>query len=379
VNPAPLQALAQRLADDALAGRTQLGETATVPVSRYLSAEWLAREVEHLFRAQPLVLAHASEVREPGTVLRHDALGVPLLLVRDRDGALHGVINVCRHRGMRLVEEPRCTRSTLVCPYHGWTYALDGALRHIPHAEYFEGMDVAGLRLARFPVAERGGLVWGVARAGAMFDADAWAGDVAADLDFFGVPQAAVYRRTDVVRQCNWKLVIEAFLEAYHIRVLHRNTIYPFFVDACAVSESIGAHLRSAAARRRIGQAHTLPPERWDLRELCTFTHFVFPNTVLIFHPDYTSLISLYPVAPDRTRWVHTMLVPAERHTPDWAPHWEKTFELIEQGVFQAEDLYAAEGMQAGFASGANEVVHFGKLEFLLGRFHRQIDAALNP
>jgi Rieske 2Fe-2S family protein len=374
VSREPLQALAERLAAHAFAGSTQEGACATsIPVERYLDEAWLARERQHLFRAQPLVLAHASELAEPGTIVRHDALGVPLLLVRDREGELHGLFNVCRHRGMRLVTDERCTRPTLACPYHGWTYDLDGKLRHIPYPESFAELKPADLQLARFPVAERGGLIWGLATAGTSFDVEAWAGGIAPDLAFFGVPDAIVWRRTDVVRQCNWKLVIEAFLEAYHIRVLHRNTIYPFFVDACAVSEQIGAHLRSVAARRRIEEARALPPERWDLRELCTFTHFVFPNTVLIFHPDYASLITLYPLAPDRTRWVHSMLVPRARNTPDDSAHWDKTFDLIERGVFQSEDLFAAEGIQAGLASGANRELHFGRLEFLLDRFHRQI------
>lgn len=218
--------------------------------------------------------------------------------------------------------------------------------------------------------------MFGLAQPGAAMDLDAWLGGLDGELEFLGTADSVIYRRLDVVRQCNWKLVIEAFLEAYHIRVLHRDTIYPFFLDSAAASEQVGLHLRSVAARRRLLEDGA-PAQAWDLRERCTFTHFLFPNTVLIFHPDYTSLISLYPLAPDRTRWVHTMLVPAARNTPDWAPHWEKSFNLIEQGVFQKEDLYAAEGVQAGFASGANAQLTFGRLEYLLGHFHRTIDAEL--
>ena len=375
-NPPALQRLAERLAADVAAQRMQLGECGTAPVSRYLTEDWLAQERAKLFRAKPVILAHASELPESGACLRHDALGVPLLLTRDKNGALHGFLNVCRHRGMRLMEDNTCVRKTLVCPYHGWTYELSGQLRHVPHAEVFDGLDAAKQGLREIPVAERAGLIWGIAQPDATMDLDAWLGPIADELEFFGLGDAAIYRRTDVVRNCNWKLVIEAFLEAYHIRVLHRDTIYRFFLDSAAASDLVPPHVRSVAARRRITEAAGAP-EHWDLRELCTFTYFVFPNSVFIFHPDYSSLITLYPLAPNRTRWVHSMLVPAALNTEEHRPHWEKTYELIEQGVFQREDLFAAEGIQAGMDSGANDTLRFGQLEFLLTQFHRSIEQEL--
>lgn len=371
MNPPALQALAEKLAADVAAQRCQTGEPGSAPVERYLSTDWLAREREKLFLSKPLILAHASEL-PPGGVLRHDALGLPLLLTRDAAGKVHGFLNVCRHRGMRLVDEAACARKTLVCPYHGWTYELDGKLRHIPHPEFFPQ---GGAGLTEIPVAERAGLVWGIARPGASLDLDAWLGPLPEELDFF-LKGSAVFRRVEVTRACNWKLIIEAFLEAYHIRVLHRDTIYPFFLDSAAASEQVGMHIRSAAARRAIAEAANIPKAQWNLRELCTFTYFLFPNTVFIFHPDYNSLITLYPQAPDRVRWVHHMLVP-QAELESGRAHWDKSFDLIENGVFQSEDLYAAEGIQAGLASGANARLNFGRLEFHLGNLHHAIEREL--
>lgn len=394
MNPPVLQALAEKLAGDVAAQCYQIGEPATAPVERYLSADWLARERGRLFLSKPLVLAHASELPAPGAVLRHDALGLPLLLTRDAQGRAHGFLNVCRHRGMRLVEEGSCSRKTLVCPYHGWTYELDGCLRHIPHPEFFPNLvpspsgqgervrvrgpegDAGTTRLVSIPVEQRAGLIWGIAQPGAKLNLDEYLGPLPEELEFFGLNGAAVFRRTDVVRRCNWKLIIEAFLEAYHIRVLHRDTIYRFFLDSAAASEHVGPHIRSVAARRAISEAANIPRAQWNLRELCTFTYFLFPNTVFIFHPDYSSLITLYPLAPDSVRWVHRMLVPKAELEPR-REHWEKSFELIENGVFQGEDLFASEGIQAGMASGANTHLNFGRLEFLLGHLHRTIQREL--
>ena len=106
---------------------------------------------------------------------------------------------------------------------------------------------------------------------------------------------------------------------------------------------------------------------------LATPSQVIFPNTITIFHPDYLSLITVYPAGPERFGWTHRMLIPADKATPDWAPHWEKTFELIEKGVFQKEDIACAIGIQKGMASGANRFVTAGRAEQGVGWFHDEI------
>jgi phenylpropionate dioxygenase-like ring-hydroxylating dioxygenase large terminal subunit len=375
---ASLRELAERLSQRLRTGERRQGESlGRIPVAHYLDPAWFAREREALFRDTPLCVAHASELVEPGSVRRFDASGTPLLLVRDAAGALHGLLNVCRHRGMRLVEEAACSRRSLSCPYHGWTYALDGRLRHIPLAETFDGLDPAHLDLVRVPVAERGGMVWCLPRPGASFDADAWLGPLIGDLEWAAVPDSVVFRRFESERACNWKLVVEAFIEVYHLRVLHRDSLYPFFLDSQAEWDLYGPHLRMVVARRRGESEPAWSEHPKEVRHRWTFNHLVFPNLILVMHPDYVSAISLWPLAPDRTRWSHAMLIPRAKSGPDWTPHWEKTMALLEQTVFQKEDLYAAEGIQQGLASGANTHMNLGRLECLLGEFHRQVGAAV--
>ena len=101
-----------------------------------------------------------------------------------------------------------------------------------------------------------------------------------------------------------------------------------------------------------------------------TPTNVIFPNAIHIFHPDYLSVITLHPVAAGRLRWIHRMLIPKEKTTPDWLPHWQKTFRLIEEGVFQKEDIACAVGIQSGFASGANTHLVIGRAEQGVGWFH---------
>ncbi|MBI3770720.1 MAG: aromatic ring-hydroxylating dioxygenase subunit alpha [Deltaproteobacteria bacterium] len=352
----------------------------TLPVSHYCSDERLARERETLFRRYPIVVAHASELDAPGSCLRHDALGVPLLLVRGEDSRVRCFLNVCRHRGMRLVsEDGACRRKALVCPYHGWTYGLDGTLLHVPHAEAFPELRPETRGLVSVALESRHGLLWVRPTPGPALDLDTFLGPIADDLESFALSTHVVYRRIDTVRRANWKLVIDAFLEAYHIRVLHRDTIYRFFLDARAVSDFVGPHVRSLAARRAAKALVGTPPSAWDLREHFTFTHFVFPNSVFIFHPDYVSHITVFPVDADHVRWVHAMLVPSAVATEDRRPHWDRTLALIEETVFQREDLFAAEGIQTGLRSGANQSVTFGRLESALHHFHATIERSLAP
>jgi phenylpropionate dioxygenase-like ring-hydroxylating dioxygenase large terminal subunit len=371
--PATLARLAEKLAGNVARGTPERGEPARLAVARYLDPARLAAEVD-LMRRGPVILGHASEL-PPGSRLAVERLGLPLLLSRDARGQVFGHYNVCRHRGMRLAEPGTAGCRNLVCPYHGWTYGLDGRLSGLPHRDAFDELP-EGLRA--FPLLERHGLLWGwpaLEGREPPQDLGGWLDGIGAELDWFGLPDAALFRRVEMEKRCNWKLIVEAFLEGYHIRTLHRDTISPFFFDATAVSERAGAHFRSAAARKRM--AERSPGAALDLRLDCTFTHTLFPNTILIFHPDYASLITLWPQAPDRVTWSHALLVPAAQLSEELRPHWEKSFALIEEGVFQKEDLYACEGIQAGLASGANTHLHAGRLEYMLGQLHAEWDRQL--
>ncbi len=377
---ADLLRLAERLMAHVRDDRLELAaESSVLPVANYFAPERLARERATLFRRYPIAIAAASELAATGDCVRRDVLGLPLVLVRDEEGRARCFLNVCRHRGMRLVgDEAPCRKKAFVCPYHGWTYGLDGALRHVPHAEAFPDLEAEGRGLVAVPVASRHGLLWVHPTPGAALDLDAFLGTIGDDLASFDLAGHVLHRRIDTLRRANWKLVIDAFLEAYHIRVLHRDTIYRFFLDARAVSDFVGPHVRSVAARRAATTSATRPPASWDLREDFTFTHFVFPNSVFIFHPDYVSHIAVFPAEVDQVRWVHSMLIPAAEATPERDAHWERTLALIEETVFQREDLFAAEGIQAGLCSGANEGLLLGRLEGSVRHFHATIERALD-
>ncbi len=350
-----------------------------IPVERYFSPELWRAEVRGLFRPLPLIAAHSSELAA-GHVLAHDAYGVPLLIARDGDGAVRAFLNVCRHRGMRLVAPGPAARElgSVVCPYHGWTYKLSGELRHMPHADAFDRCEPGGRARVALPSEERHGLVWVVPEPGGTLELDGWLGGLDGELPFYEIDRLQLFRTIEAEYPANWKLIIDAFLEPYHIRVLHRDTIYPFFCDGITAALRFGPHTASLVARRAAqewaAQADAPPPGTLaELRKLASPTHFIFPNTVTIFHPDYLSLITLYPTGPETLRWTHRMLIPRDKCTPDWLPHWEKTLQLIDRGVFEKEDIHCAVQTQRGLASGANRHLTAGRMEQGLAWFHENV------
>src|SRR3569623_1838450 len=160
--PAATAAQLERIREQVLTQKPHWGDAETrIPVERYFAPDIWQGEVARLFRPLPLIAAHSSELA-PGQVLAHDSYGVPMLLSRDSEGIVRAFLNVCRHRGMRLVESAQCaqTQASMVCPYHGWTYMLDGRLRHMLHAEAFERCAEGARDLVALPCAERHGLVW---------------------------------------------------------------------------------------------------------------------------------------------------------------------------------------------------------------------------
>lgn len=383
--PPSIAAMLAQVRDQAARGAQDRGTVeARVPADRYFAPDWHARELATLFTDRPLVVAHASEIAA-GQARASDAFGMPLLLVRDEAGTLRAFLNVCRHRGMRLhpaAPDAQAKRS-FVCPYHGWTFRLDGTLRHMPYGDAFDAAAPGARDLVALPCEERHGFVWVLPRPGATLEVRDFLAGADDELAWFGIEGMTMFRTVETEYAANWKLIMDAFLEYYHIRVLHRDTIHPYFADGVAGCLRHGPHIAALVARRTALEPFDDPVERDALCRLVTPTYLLFPNTVLINHPDYLSAISVFPAGPTTHRWVHRMLIPATKATPDWTPHWEKTFRLLEQTVFEKEDVATAVAIQMGLAAGANTHMTFGRVERNVAWFHdevaRAVKAELRP
>lgn len=373
LRPTPGQlALAEAVRDGCSRETDVIG---SVPASRYTDPAHFALEKARLFDRLPQVLVPSALLPDPGMAVPHDATGRPLLITRDGEGRAHVFLNVCRHRGTRLVEggEVQCAKR-LVCPYHAWTYKLDGSLLALPRPETVPGMHKGDYGLVELPSLEAGGLIWFSPDADADFSD---AAKVSEDFTAFGMPDAHLFRRKIHTVKGNWKLIMDAFLESYHVTRLHANTIGPFFKDGITSGDAIGPHMRSAVGRLEEMEGVDLN-DMAQLRRVITFAYQLFPGTVIVPSPDYVNVMVLMPQAHDLTLVEDFMLIPEEPQTDKAKDHWERSWKLLDGGVFASEDFRAAELGQQGLESGAVKEITLGTLEGGIARFDAIVQDALN-
>ncbi len=363
--------LLERLRDQIVEERTPSSEVRQLPVNIFIDPERFAREHEKAFLARPVIVGHVSMIPEAGDHFTHDLLGKPLLIARDQDGEIRAFLNVCRHRGMRLVEAPgRKGAPSFVCPYHHWSYGMDGSLNYVPLRETFGDTDLSCHNLQTVRCEVHRGLIWVQLNDERPQVVSDWLGTIDFDLAAFDFASKVVMQQSTTLKKANWKLIIEAFQDGYHVTRLHKKTVGGFFLDSQAATESENEHIRSAVARKPFSEVLHDSPEQWDVRKHVSFSHFIFPNAITVLHPEYTSVLTLFPQSADETYVTHLFMANHEPKSKEEREHINRSFDLIENGVFQSEDYFVCEGIHAGLRSGANDYLLTGQHEQNLLVFH---------
>lgn len=336
----------------------------TSPVGRYESPERFAQERERLFARVPFIAAASADLAEPGAFMRTEFAGRPLLLTRDKDGAVHAFANVCRHRGARLVDEASGCRHRFSCPYHAWTYSNAGELLAVPHeAAGFPDLDKTTRGLKRYGATEAHGLIWVTLESGAAPDVDGWLAGLTEDFAGLDLGRHRVFASEELDLDVNWKILVEGGIEAYHFRVAHRKTIAPLFLDNLSSYRSFGPHLRSILPRSTLPELAPEARSDWAIRANANIVYSLMPTSQFLVQEDHVVWISQRPVAADRTVIRLAMLVPEDSEAPD--SYWQSNHEFTMRTL--REDFDLGESIQAGLG--------YGDEEFLFGRFEGALDS----
>jgi choline monooxygenase len=343
----------------------------TLPWSWYSDPAVLRLEQESIFERSWQYAAHTGEVAEPGSYVATRAGNLPVVVVRDRAGTLRAFVNVCRHRGS-IVCEGSGRRETLQCPYHAWTYGLDGSLLAAPRSEREPGFDTTELGLLPVEVDSWGPFVFVNPDPGASPLADCL-GELPALLaaDGLDVDGLVFQTRAETEYDANWKVCSENYLECYHCSVAHPSFSKAIDVapDAYSLETRPGLLSQFGPPRNGGGGVYDASGEigRGQF-------HFVFPNTAINVMPGRPNL-SIGPIVPltaDRTyRYLDYFFA------PDTDTAWIADYTELDNQV-GAEDRLLVERVHAGMRAG---VVDHGALlpvsERLIAEFQSLVASAI--
>ena len=344
------------------------------PVESYRSAARLEQELA-VFRSVPTPFCPSTALQKPGDFIARKSANTPLIVVRGLDGKIRAFKNACRHRGTQLVEGTGCA-GAFVCPYHGWSYGLDGALLGVPHEDGFPNLDKLANGLAEVTAIEKNGIVFIVQQ------------DPNIDQEQIhemlrGLPEVLksdqiIFEESETIVEANWKLHLESFLEGYHIKPAHKTTFFPFGYDNLNVIEFCGPHARVTFPFRRIETLKDSSLKTPDVSDKLTYVTHLFPNVILAELSHHYTLGIIEPLGVSRTKitsyYISKSTTEADKEIALKDAKRDLAFVM---GTGQQEDIAMVTGIQRSLHSDANETFTFGHFEPAIVNFHQQLSKRL--
>lgn len=349
--------------------------TWTVPVEVFSEAYHQAEQAQ-IFNRLPIVAAPAGLLPDNGTYVCREIYGREVLFSRDEQGEVHAFLNVCMHRGSRIVTDTEVHKGRLLsCPFHAWAYDLKGRCAAVPREETFKDIDKSRFGLPKLKCRELGGLIWLKLDPEADDDFSAVPEALVQDFAALGVPTMHLFATGVHDVAANWKLVMDTFQEGYHVVRLHAESLKGRFEDSVEMIGRLGYHLRRAAGRidyRRSmleGREQSLE----ELRKLVTFHYTLIPNAVMICSQIYVNLMVFVPVSATTCRVINYMLTDRPPANEKELDRFTRSHDLTDKLTF-LEDYAAAAYSQAGISTGALKEFTLCPLEQHVWSFHQTID-----
>ncbi len=393
--------LLMEIADNVLhrGSPSQPGPKNTLTLDRYFSQERFEKECVSVFRKTWLMIGRGASLGSVGSYFTAQVTGTPIIVIRQSEKKVQAFYNVCSHRGSALRRCKEGTLTKLDCPFHGWTYDLEGKLLNVTDRADFPGLDPNAKALQSIKTEEWGGFVW------VNLDPQArplleYLGEVAKELSDEGLESLVQVKSSSTQYRANWKLGVELFTEAYHSQVLHRYTVNPILDQSGTHLSQLGIHSRIILPRRRVtkvmrelGAKGLITPQllrealpsmvskgsralygegSWSLRALSNTSYGIFPNLIILLLPNSFMTMQFWPLDEKNCCYEFGIYAPK--------------VETYEQELFVAgriktwvdvsgEDTSNLEALQRGMESAVLTETTFGFQEQLIPKFHASIDA----
>ena len=345
----------------------------TLARNYFVSLEIFADEREKIFSKQWLVVGHQSQIAKAGDYLVAEVADESLIIARDQQGAIRGFYNVCRHRGTRLKEDVRGHASAIQCPYHAWTYGLDGRLIGAPHMDEVPGFDKSDYPLHPVNLAMWEGFIFvNLANSGPLtsilsqrerrnegefISLERWFAPLSEKFAHWNMSILRPAKRIEYDVRANWKLMFENYSECYHCPGVHptlsKISPYDSAENDLTKGPFLGGFMKinKGKSLTMSGNACALPVGKIEnLQQV--FYYSIFPNMLLSMHPEYVMVHQLWPQSPEWTLIVCDWFFhPSAFDRKDFKPNdaiefWDMT---------NKQDWHVCELSQQGIASRAYE------------------------
>jgi phenylpropionate dioxygenase-like ring-hydroxylating dioxygenase large terminal subunit len=372
------------------AARRPLERAVTFPARAYTDPAHYAFEVERILKRQWLSVGHVSQVPRPGDYFNLDLLGEPMVVVRGKDDAVRVLSRVCPHRGMDVnpTEYGRPGRGNarfLLCPYHFWSFDLDGRCKGAPEMQKAEGFSRKDVALRNFRAETWNGFVFVTFAAEDQLApvAEVYR-DMAGKLDAWQLGRLEVVAELEWDCPFNWKVIVENFAECYHHLGAHLKTFEPIFpartcwsdpehesftVAHLPLVERLADEVRGGESRLR---SFVDIPTLSEAQKVQWYVYVGHPAFLLFAAPDRVFWYRVLPDGPQRVKLLTTLLVlPEAKRMPDFAPRLEAEVEMLKG--FHNEDMEVCVAVQKGMNSSAYRPGRLSHLEVPIWHIQRYL------
>jgi phenylpropionate dioxygenase-like ring-hydroxylating dioxygenase large terminal subunit len=374
--------LCRRAIEHAARGTTDLApHVMRNDVRVYTDAAHFTLEQQKLFREMPIVVCLAADLPNPGSYRIFDDSGVPIFVIRGKDRVVRAFLNICRHRGSRLLRNDAGKVNLITCRFHGWSYNSQGKCAAVPQSACFGDLCESDTDLIPCPAAERQGLIFVKPTPNSTIDIDAHLGDFGAELRLLELDSVRPVIEGELRVACNWKYAFDTYFENYHFATLHRDSIGTLFLNNLCLFDEWGLHHRLMFPPKEVKEWSKHPESEWPIETINT-PYFIFPNTIVYsgsLKPgsSYMTTFRLFPMAVGETITRIAIYAPNSELTSEYRAEIEATFAAMCALVGNEDYSVTAESWRHLAALPKDSAQIYGRQEIAVQSFHRKLAAVL--